>query len=308
MRATVERSEPAGLDLVTGARSTIGSARLILPRCVPRFFLVAAVAVLLGSGCSTLIKPTRPSSSLAADGARLPGVVFDGEQITIREPGVPLSPSRSWQREVANYTATSLNTLLATDDDAPVARTIVSFDLAGPSAIQLGIWKEMTITLTSTLPDGTVVKSEPVVGHIDDAFEYAAVTGLGVGGTVLDVAAVVSFVFFMFNPPTLLTGGIFFGALIGGIVVNIGQSVSQHLVAGSEETRWSNLYAAALRKHARDIRHDIGRGPPAGARPAVPPPGLPAPSEQPPALLDPADDGPPTPQPTPLPVGTSIGS
>ena len=232
--------------------------------------LLVVVLLILGTGCSTIIKPTRPSNPLASDGlGQLPGVRFDGEEVQIREPGMPLSPSRSWQREVANHTATSLNALLSTDDNAPNARTVVSFDLAGPSVIQIGTWKEMTISLISTLPDGSVVRSAPLTGNIDDGLEYAAVTSLGVGGTILDVTAGISSIFFVFSP-SLLTGAIFIGALIGGLTLNLAQSGSQYLVAGSEEKRWSDLYATALTQHAKDIRAGIGKGPPPSTKPLTP--------------------------------------
>jgi hypothetical protein len=224
--------------------------------------LLVVGLVIVGTGCSTIIKPTRPSEPLKADGrGSLPGVRFDGEEVQIREPGMPLSPSRSWQREVANHTATSLNNVLTTDENAPAARTVVSFDLAGPSVIQIGTWKEMTISLTSTRPDGSVVRSTPLTGNIDDALEYAAVTSLGVGGTILDVTAGISSIFFVFSP-SFVTGAVFIGALLGGLALNLAQSGSQYLVAGSEEKRWSDLYAKALAQHATDVRAGIGKGPP----------------------------------------------
>ena len=248
--------------------------------------LVIVALVVVGSGCSTIIKPTRPSNPLGADGrAGLPGVRFDGEEVQIREPGMPLSPSRTWQREVANHTATSLNTLLSTDDNAPTAHTVVSFDLAGPSVIQIGTWKEMTITLISTLPDGSVVRSAPMTGNIDDALEYAAITGLGIGGTILDVTAGISSIFFVFSP-SFLTGAVFIGALLGGLALNLVQSGSQYLIAGSEEKRWSDLFAQALKQHATDIRAGIGKGPPPATTKTPPPVG---PSRDPsdlPPLLD----------------------
>lgn len=261
------------------------------------FLLVSLVA--LSSACSTVVRPTRPSTAIMLEGAALPGVRFDGEETQLREPGMPVSPSRSWQREVANYTASSLNEALGTDDTAPVARTIVSFDLASPSALQIGTWKEITIGLTSTLPDGTVVKSAPVIGNIDDGLEYGIVTAMSVGGTMLDVTAGIASIFFIFQP-SFVTGGIFIGALLGGLVLNVGQSTAQYFVAISEEGRWSNLYADAIRAHARDVRAQIGKGPPVRAPSASPPP--PAfttpppssdPSDGPPPILDPAEAPPP---------------
>jgi hypothetical protein len=256
---------------------------------------ILAVAACFGSGCSTVIRPTKPDTPLAAVGAPLQSVRFDGEETILREPGMPLSPSRSWQREVQNYTATSLNTILQTQEDAPAARTVVSFDMASPSAIQIGTWKEITIALTTTLPDGTVVKSQPVTGNIDDALEFALVTGASVGGTVLNATGTVAIIlFFLTQEPAL--GIVAIGALVGGILLSIGQSVGQYFVASNEEKRWSNLYAQALLAHAEDVRkaqlgpkRPLPTPPPPAAPPtATPPPGPSDPSDAPPPLLEPA--------------------
>ncbi len=250
--------------------------------------LAACLALALGAGCSTVIKPTRPDTPLVADGPPLAGVRFDGDATVLREPGQPLSPSRTWQREVQNYTATSLNTLLAADDEAPTARTIATMDLAGPSALQIGTWKEMTIGLTSTLPDGTVVKSEPVTGNIDDGFEYAVTTTLGVSATVLEVTSVAAL---LYSVVTRDPNGwlVVLGSLVGGIGLYVAQSSSQYIIAASEQTRWSNLYAGALSQHARDVRTRIGTGPPPRPPAPVPSPAAPPgdPSDAPPPLLDP---------------------
>ncbi|MCC7072262.1 MAG: hypothetical protein IT383_13120 [Deltaproteobacteria bacterium] len=259
-----------------------------------RFVLALAVlaVAVLGAGCSTVLKPTRPDTPLVADGPPLAGVRFDGESTVLREPGLPLSPSRTWQREVQNYTATSLNTLLSTDDDAPPARTIASMDLAGPSALQIGTWKEMSIGLTSTLPDGTLVRSEPVTGNIDDGFEYAVTTTLGVSATVLEVASVAAL---LYSVVTRDQNGwyVVLGSLVGGIALYVAQSSSQYIIAASEQTRWSNLYANALTKHARDVRGRIGSGPP--PRPPAP---VPSPTDAP---SDPSDAPPPLLEPKPVP-------
>ena len=235
------------------------------------------------------MKPIRPSEPIGAMGSSVPGVRFDGEDVQIREPGMPVSPSRSWQREIGNFAATSLNDALGTDDQAPAARTIVSFDLASPSVLQIGIWKEMTITMTSTLPDGTVVRSEPVVGNIDDTLEYATVTGMSVGATVLDITAGVASIYFFIFDQSFLAGAVFIGALLGSLTLNIAQSSSSYFVAASEEGRWSDLFATAIRAHASDVRAQIGTGPPAGAlrRPLPSTPLTPTPSPLPPPL-DPA--------------------
>lgn len=257
-------------------------------RTGPVGYVAAAVALALGSaGCSTVIKPTRPDTPIIADGPPLAGVRFGGDDTTLREPGLPLSPGRAWQREVQNYTATSLNTLLSTQDDAPAARTIASMELSGPSAIQIGTWKEMTVTLTSTLPDGTVVKSEPISGNIDDGLEYAVTTALGIGGGVLDVTSAIAFVLY-FVAPTPEVLFIAIGSLVGGLALNIAQSSSQYFIAASEERRWSDLFAQALTAHARDVRQRIGSGPPPRPPSAKPPAAaVPTdPSDAPPPLLE----------------------
>ena len=272
--------------------------------------LALLVVVVVGTGCSTVIKPTRPSEPLQELG-RVPGLRFEGESVQIREPGTPLSPSRAWQREVANYTARSLNTLLATPEDAPVARTTVTFDLGAPGVLQIGTWKTMDIVLTTVLPDGRIVKSEPVTGSIDDPLEYAGYTALGVCGTALDVGAgILAITFFLpcgfapFGEYTLL---VLVGALVGGLSLNLAQSGAQYLIAASEETRWSNLFAVALKQHAQDIRDGKAKPPPPpppplpGAPTAAPttttPPATttappPPTTEPPPPLLDPAEAAP----------------
>jgi hypothetical protein len=250
--------------------------------------ILLSIVLLLASGCSTLVRPTKPDSPLAAIGAPVGGELrFDGEETILREPGLPLSPSRAWQREVQNYTATSLNTLLTTSDGAPNARTVVSFDMATPSVIQIGTWKEIEMRLTTTLPDGTVVKSAAVVGHIDDPLEYALTTVASVGGTALNAVGTISIIlYFITRTPEL--GLVAIGSLIGGILLSVGQSVGQYFVAANEEKRWSNLYAVALTQHAADVRKALAA--PRVARPPKveppPPPKVPRdPSEAPPPLL-----------------------
>jgi outer membrane biosynthesis protein TonB len=262
----------------------MGHGRLVL------LAFVVVVATCAG-GCSTVIKPTRPSNALAELDAPPTGLRFDGEEVALREPGMPVSPSRTWQREVQNYTASQLSSLLGENETGPVARTIVTFDLAAPSSFQIGTWKEMTIGLTTTLPSGVVVKSEPVVGNIDDPIEYAGATALGVGGTILDVTAGVASIFFLFDrTPTSFF--IFAAALVGGLTLNIAQSGAQYLVAASEEVRWSDLFQRALVAHARDIRAGLLRPAPTPlpqANPNVVPPLSRDPVDPPPPLLDPAE-------------------
>jgi hypothetical protein len=231
------------------------------------------VAVALASGCSTVTRPTRPSSPFVAEGAPLPGVRFDGEEVQLREPGMPVSPSRLWQREVQNHVANSLNTLVTADENAPVARTTVTFDLVPEPAIAIGAWKEMTIVLTSTLPDGTVVKSAALSENIDDNVEALLVSGMGITGTVLDITAgVSSIVFFIFQSPE--AGLLFIGSLVGGLCLNFGQTGAAYIVAGHDETRWSDLLQRALVQHAKDVRAQIGRGPPLPRTPVPPTPPL----------------------------------
>lgn len=271
----------------------------ILPVMMLRSLLACVLvmcAVFAGAGCSTVITPTRPSIMMSADGPPLSAFRFDGTEVSIREPGMPVSPSRTWQREVSNYTARSLNTLLTTNDNASAATTVVTFDLAGPSTFQIGTWKEMTITLSSTLPDGTVVKSAPVIGNVDDAGEYALITGLGIGSTVLNVTAGIASIFFIFQQQNAVTGAVFIGSLLGGLGLNIGQSVAQYGVAGSEEVRWSNLFRDALIAHANDVRARQGSGPPLPTTtlptttlPAPPRPTAPVAPTAPPPVLDPAE-------------------
>lgn len=242
--------------------------------------LTVVVMGVVTMGCSTVVRPTKPDTPLTAIGPAVEELRFDGEETILREPGMPLSPSRAWQREVQNYTATSLNTLMTTAETAPNARTVVSFDMASPSVIQIGTWKEIDIVMTSTLPDGTVVKSAPVVGHIDDPLEYAAMTGASVGGTVLNAIGTIAIILFFFDgAQSRELGLVAIGSLVGGILLSVGQSVGQYFVASNEEKRWSNLYATALTAHAADVRKALA-GPrrPAPVKPPVetkPPPPTP---------------------------------
>jgi len=103
------------------------------------------LGLLMSSACSTVIKPTRPSLKIT-QGAQTQGFRFDGGNITVRQPGLPMTSSRSWHTEVENYTARTLNNALGTDPDGEAADTMVSFELPGRSAIQIGVWKEMTIS------------------------------------------------------------------------------------------------------------------------------------------------------------------
>lgn len=264
----------------------------------------------LSSACSTIIRPTRPSDPLQSVGD-VSRFRFDGEYVQLREPGMPLANSRAWQREVANYTATTLNEMLDTPETAPPVQTIVVFDLASPSAIQIGTWKEMTIEMTTQLPSGRVVKSEPVTENIDDPIEYFLLNGMIFAGSALDVTAAIASLVFVFtqNPYAC---GCFIGSLVLGLSLNIGQSIAAYVIAGSEETRWSNLYQRALTQHARDIVEAQALGPPPAGQqlplgsgftpspapfpapsspttptPTPPPAGEPPP---PPPLLDPADE------------------
>ena len=262
------------------------------------------VTVLASLGCVSALKPTRPDAPLFG-GARVDGVRFESTAIAFREPGVPVSPSRAWQREVAGFTATQLNTALNATDDAPVARTIVTFDLASPSVIQIGPWKEITITVASTLPDGTVVKTGPLDGRIDDGVEAGLLMGLNGTVFVVDAAssivAITALIFFQGSPA--LEFGILAGAIVVPLLLHGGQKGAEALVASSEETRWSNFYVDVLRQHAEAVRTAYAGGPhpvrivPEASQLPQPPPRIEAPlptpagpvPPPPPALLDPAE-------------------
>lgn len=267
--------------------------------------LAVALSTLASAACSTVIRPTRPSDPIAELG-QVSGVRFDGEYVQLREPGLPVSNSRTWRREVENYTAKTLNDMLAADPAAPAARTVVSFDMAGRSAIQIGTWKEMTIELTTTLPGGRVVRSEPITRNIDSPLEYFALQGMTVGGSCLDVGVAIGMLllFIGITPvDTFVLCGCISGMLIGGVLLHIGQSVGHYLVAASEENRWSNFFLEALTQHAKDVQLAVGSGVPAPRpppptqpmpTPAPPPPeGQPPPATgSPPPPLDPADAAP----------------
>ncbi len=260
--------------------------------------LLVLLLATLSSACSTVIKPTRPSDPLQQIG-EVSRFRFDGEYVQLREPGMPLANSRAWQREVQNYTATTLNEILRTPDTVPPVQTIVVFDLASPSAIQIGTWKEMTIELTTMLPSGRVVKSKPVTENIDDVIEYFLLHGLMFTGSVLDVGVAIGTLFVFMGAPLLgivlspgLACGCLIGGLVGGLLLNAGQTLAAYLISGSEETRWSNLYQRALVQHARDIQAALAAGPSLAptppARPAPPPPSTSSPRTSPASPAPPA--------------------
>jgi hypothetical protein len=247
---------------------------------------VVCASVAAASGCATTMKPVRPTTPVSVDGPPLAGLRFDGEEIRIREPGVPVSPSRMWQREVANYAASSLNRALSTSDQAPAAVTTVTFDLAEPPAFALGPHRDMSITLSSTLPDGSVVRSKPVQGLLDTWPEAALTAGLVVGGVALDVVSLVGVLYFL-TTPGVSAGAVLIGALALGLGINLAQSGAEQWTTVAQEARWSDLFADALRRHAADVRAGVGRGPP---------PSMTSPSGPPsPGTADPSDAGAPPP-------------
>ncbi|MBM4281770.1 MAG: hypothetical protein FJ137_13755 [Deltaproteobacteria bacterium] len=268
---------------------------------------VVVVIVVCGAastGCVTTATPIRPTTPVVADGPRVAGLRFDGEQIRIREPGVPVSPDRRWQRSVANHAATALNRALSTTEVAPLAATTVTFDLAEPPAFAFGPHKDMTITLSTTLPDGGVVRSEPVRGLLDTWPEAALTGGLVATGIAFDLLSVVAVLYFLANSG--LPGPVLLGALALGLGVNLAQAGADQFVALAEETRWSDLFADALRRHASEVRRRLGAadGPPSsmGTRPSIdpsdvdgPPPALTPPPVAPPPLSSPPPVSPPSP-------------
>lgn len=237
--------------------------------------LTTGVLVVGLAACNVTMRPTRPDQALTA-GPHLPGVRFSSEQVEIRESGMPLSTSRSWDREVQIYTASQLNLLLSTDPLATATRTIVFFDSAPPPDFQFGSWREMTVELTSVLPGGVTVRSKPVTGFIDSSVEEFGIQCLGVAGSTLDVAASLAGLIYVFSlPSSEVACGLFAGALIGGLTLNLMQSAAGHWARLQQQTRWSNLYAQALEAHAEDIRQRWKLGKPHDALPppeAQPPP------------------------------------
>jgi hypothetical protein len=256
------------------------------------FAVVGVWAVVVASGCTTVLKPVRPSTPLTAEGSAVAGVRFDGEQTRIREPGVPVSPSSLWQREVANYTAASLNRALSTSDDAGAAATTVTFDLAAPPLIPLGPYQEMKMSLSSTLPDGRVVRSEAVTGHIDAWSERLVTGGLAVTGIAIDVFSVAAVLYFI-TTTSDLGGIVLLATLASNLVINLARGAADQIVVVSQEKRWSDLYAEALRKHARDVRQ--GLGPPSSSVSSTKPSAVPG------VPMDPSDAATPPPLLTPGP-------
>lgn len=284
-----------------------------------RILAIALLVPVLG-GCATVMKPVHPSAKPDI-GDPVAGVRFDTDEVSFREPALPVSSGNIWKREVATYTADTLNDLLDAEGTAPVARTVVTFEMHGPSMVQFGTWKEMTVRLVTTLPDGRVVRSEPKSEYLDSNVEYVAQQCLVFGGPILDIGAFVLAIY-MFTTGALTTTNplapVFCGCLVGlafvGVSMNLAQGALQYAIAALEERRWSDLYLEALKEHAVDVRRTLATRaepprvitPPLPGVPTAPPkdgqPSLePLPPSQapdippPPPLADPDDvapDGP----------------
>lgn len=271
--------------------------------------LLAVVVLPVLTGCATVMKPIHPSAK-ADIGAPVTGVRFDAEEVSFREPAIPVSSGNIWKREVASYTADTLNDLVDADGEAPVARTVVTFEMHGPSMVQFGTWKEMTVRLVTTLPDGRVVRSEPRSEYLDSNIEYVASQCLVFGGPVLDIAAFVLAIY-LFTTGALTTTNpaapVFCGCLVGlalvGVGMNLAQGGLQYVIAALEERRWSDLYLEALKLHADDVRATLAtRAPP--VLPASPDAVVPlepappaAPGDAPPPVVPSEPSVPPPPAP-----------
>lgn len=270
--------------------------------------LLAIVVLPVLTGCATVMKPIHPSAK-ADIGAPVTGVRFDAEEVSFREPAIPVSSGNIWKREVASYTADTLNDLVDADGTSPVARTVVTFEMHGPSMVQFGTWKEMTVRLVTTLPDGRVVRSEPRSEYLDSNLEYVASQCLVFGGPVLDIAAFVLAIY-LFTTGALTTTNpaapVFCGCLVGlalvGVGMNLAQGGLQYIIAALEERRWSDLYLEALKQHADDVRATLATRapPPPAATPDLAPAGDAPPAEgagdvAPPVPVEPAVPPPPPP-------------
>jgi len=273
---------------------------------------LTVLLLIMSTACATAMSPVHPTRDREA-GPPVSGVRFDGEQVVFREPAMPVASGNIWKREVANYTATTLNALVDAEETAPAARTAVTFEMHGPSVIQIGSWKEMTVSITTRLPDGRLVRSAPESAYLDSNLEYAAQQALTFGGPILDIAAFVAGIYFIFAQGSLVPSAgstlpMYCACIVGlglaGLSLNAAQAGLQYLFASFEEQRWSDLYLRALEKHADDIRAELARPVVPGSSPeTVPPPadvGAPLdtapppdqiPPPPPPPIGDPADDG-----------------
>ncbi len=271
--------------------------------CTPRALALVLVA-LVSTGCATTMVPVHPSGA-ASIGQPVDGVRFDRDKITFREPGAPISTGHIWRREVAQYSADQLNTLIDADPAAPAAETTVTMELHTGSVLSLGSSKELTVTMATTLPDGRRVVSEPRSGFIDNNVEYLSQQCLIFAGPILEVVSFVVAIFMLANfgiglIPTLgigatpgpgwaLCGCLLFSAATG-LILNGVQLLVQNAVAFFQERRASDVFLDALSAHADDVRRAIQAPPPTKR---APPAAMPAPADAPPPA--PADDpeGPP---------------
>lgn len=306
--------------------------RLGQPALVALGLAWALFAGLLG-GCATTLTPIYPSQDVTSSTVQTPGVRFSPEAVTFSEPGIPISTGNLWKRDVAVFAADRLNTLVGAAPGAPVVRTTVTFEMYGPTAFQVGSWKEMTVRLTSQLPDGRVVESAPKSAYIDSNLEYIAQQVLLFSGPIVEVGAFVFGIYLFSAGIAYLTNPIFCGCLLAlafsGLALNLAQAGLQYVVAVLEERRTSDLFLDALTAHAADVHTAItvgvlplrqtpaaptgeegpGVAPPSPASPLLPL----EPAPPPPDLLDdPADldplDTPAAPPSTPDAAAGSTGS
>ena len=287
---------PSAFDTVQSMDTLVRS----IGRWLPLALLVAQ-----GAGCATTMIPIHPSSRDMPPAEPVQGVRFDPDHIAFREPAQVVSTGNIWKREVARFAAERLNAHVAAAPGSPAAQTVVTFELSGPSMIQIGAYKEMTVTLRSTLPDGRVVKSAPLSGYLDSNLEFAAEQCLLYGGPVLDIAAFVVAIYL------LSTNQLFTPWACGGIVLLAATGLSLNLAQGglsmfvtyNEERRWSDLFAQALAQHADDVRAEVSKAPVRRLRPPAPasahdastgaePRQVPPPTTLPPPLLDDPADAP----------------
>jgi hypothetical protein len=217
------------------------------------------ICLLFSIGCATTkTMPTHPSRA-AEKSEETSGVRFEAEEIRFREPVIPVSGGNLWRREVGNFTAEQLNTLLNTKPTGTLLRTTVIFEMHPASSLQIGSWKEMTVGLITYFPDGRVVESEAISAYIDNNFEFAIQQGFIFGGPVLEIASFIGAIYILTQPVlfNVFTCGCILAVGLSGVALNVAQGASQLVVAANEERRWSDLYMEALEQHAQDIRKEL---------------------------------------------------
>ena len=123
-----------------------------LPKNRTLAVLTGVGLVLATLGCATPLKPIYPSGPVEA-ATKTWDVRFSPERVVVQEAGVPMSTGMIWKRDVATFTADRLNTMVGSSARGALMDTSVVLTLATAGGITFGSSKELSVSVTSVLPD-----------------------------------------------------------------------------------------------------------------------------------------------------------